>query len=58
MFPHRGGDVCLLTFEYAWDSRSSLKTELVVPGHGGSDEKASEHVSPDYRVMRNGREVR
>lgn len=23
-----------------------------MPGHRGADEKASEHVSPDYRVIR------
>lgn len=51
---------CLLTFCNAWDAGASLEAELVVAARAqeGSDEKASERVSPDYRMMRDGWKMR
>lgn len=50
---------CLLTFRNAWDGGASLEAELVAGrAQEGSDEKASERVSPDYRMMRDGWKVR
>lgn len=49
----------LLTFRNAWDAGASLEAELVAARtQEGSDEKASERVSPDYRMMRDGWKVR
>lgn len=50
---------CLLTFRNAWDAGASLEAELVAArAQEGSDEKASESISPDYRMMRDGWKVR
>lgn len=50
---------CLLTFRNAWDAGASLEAELVAArAREESDKKASERVSPDYRMMRDGWKVR